>query len=244
MHRRLFLLITAGGLASAAGATAQDIGKVLGGVLGGQAGLPAGLTNSQAEGGLREALIKGAVNAVLKVGRTDGYWRDDKIRIPLPGILGKTQRTLTQLGMSRPLDDLQHKVNIAAETAAPQARDMFVGAIRAMTVEDVVGVLRGGDTAGTTYLKDKTSPQLTSLFRPPMASALSSTGALKSLDRVVANNRLAGALGRSPSATLTDFAVGKALDGLFFYVGEEERAIRRDPVKRTTDLLKKTFGGL
>ena len=244
MDRRLFLLLTAGGLANAAGAAAQDIGKVLGGVLGGQGGLPAGLTNSQAEGGLREALIKGAVNAVLRVGRTDGYWRDDKIRIPLPGVLGKTQRTLTQLGMSRPLDDLQHRVNIAAETAAPEARAMFVGAIRAMTVEDVVGVLRGGDTAGTTYLKGKTSPQLTGLFRPPMASALAATGALKSLDRVVANNSLAGALGRSPSATLTDFAVGKALDGLFFYVGEEERAIRTDPVKRTTDLLKKTFGGL
>lgn len=237
MDRRhlLFLLLAAG---AAAPARAQKLGQLLG------QGLPSGLSKTQAEGGLREALSTGAVNAVLKVGKTDGYWRDDKIRIPLPGVLGSTQRTLKGIGLSGPLDDLQHKVNGAAETAAPQARDMFVSAIRAMTVEDVVAILRGEPTAGTQYLKRTTSPKLTTLFRPPMADALNSTGAMQALDRVVTSNRLGGSLGQSPSATLTDFAVGKALDGLFYYVGEEERAIRTNPAKRTSDLLKKTFGGL
>jgi len=238
MDRRFFLLIAASSGMTATQAYGQKVGQLL------TQGLPNGLTKPQAEGGLREALSTGAVNAVLKVGKVDGYWRDDKIRIPLPGVLGSTQRTLKRIGLSGPLDDLQHKVNGAAETAAPQARDMFVGAIRAMTVEDVVGLLRGGDTAGTNYLKEKTSPKLTSLFRPPMASALNSTGAMQSLDRVVTSNKLGGSMGQSPSATLTDFAVGKALDGLFFYVGEEERAIRTNPAKRTTDILKRTFGGL
>jgi hypothetical protein len=237
MDRRqllLFFLAVAGPEA----ALAQNLGQVLG------QGLPRGLTKTQAEGGLREALTQGAVNAVLKVGKTDGYWGDNKIRIPLPGVLGQTQRTLKNVGLAGPLDDLQHKVNGAAETAAPAARDMFVGAIRSMTVEDVVGLLRGGPTSGTDYLKRTTSTGLTGLFRPPMSQALNSTGAIRSLDRVVASNRLGGALGKSPSDTLTDFAVGKGLDGLFFYVGEEEKAIRTNPAKRTTDLLKKTFGGL
>ena len=217
----------------------QNIGQLIGGQ-----GLPRGLNKTQAEGGLREALSQGAVNAVLKVGRVDGYWKDEKIRIPLPGVLGQTQRTLGRVGLGKPLDDLQLKVNRGAETAAPRARDMFVNAIRGMSVEDVVGLLRGGETSGTDYPKQKTSPGLTNLFRPPMADALNSTGAIRSLDQVVANNRLGGAMGQSPSATLTDFAVGKALDGLFHYVREEERAIRTNPAKRTTDLLRRTFGGL
>ncbi len=242
MDRRLFLLLTSGGLFAASDAFSQNLGRALGSALG--SGPSKGLTGAQAEGGLREALSNGAVNAVLRVGKTDGYWRDDKIRIPLPGVLGQTQRTLGRIGLSGPLDDLHHKVNGAAEKAAPQARDMFVGAIRSMTVEDAVGLVRGGNTSGTDYLKNKTTPQLTTLFRPPMASALGSTGALQSLDRVVAGNKLGGAMGKSPSDTLTDFAVGKALDGLFYYVGEEERAIRTNPAKRTSDLLKKTFGGL
>ncbi len=224
MDRRLFLALAAGGLAGPAGA--QDFGKAVGGLLGAGLGLPAGVTGAQAEGGLREALIAGAVSAVLRVGRPDGYWGDTKIRIPLPGVLGRTQRTLTKLGLSAPLDDLQRKVNISAEKAAPQARDMFTGAIRAMTVDDVVGVLRGGDTSATDYLNQKTTPQLIGLFRQPMASALTSTGALRSLDRAVTKNGLAGALGGNPTDILTNFAVTKALDGLFFYVGEEERAIR------------------
>ncbi len=245
MDRRLFILFAAMASAEASGAHAQKIGKALGQALtnSGKGNGAGGLTSTQAEGGLREALSNGAVNAVLRVGKTDGYWGDDKIRIPLPGALGTTQRTLKRLGLSAPLDDLHHKVNHAAETAAPQARDMFVGAIRSMSVEDAIGLVRGGDTSCTDYLKHKTTPQLTGLFRPPMAGALNSTGAMQSLDQVVSRNKLGGALGKSPSDTLTDFAVGKALDGLFYYVGEEERSIRTNPAKRTSALLRAAFGG-
>jgi len=208
------------------------------------AGLPPGVTGRDAESGLRQALSKGAVAAVLRVGRLDGFWADNHIRIPLPGPLGSLQKTLSPLGMGGPLDDLQLKINRAAETAAPKAKKLFVDAITGMTVDDVVGVLRGGDTAGTQYLRNRTGGQLGELFRPPMRQALDSTGAMRSLKRVVADNNVGGLFGGDPAASLTGFAVGKALDGVFYYVGEEERAIRQDPVKQSTSLLRKVFGNL
>jgi len=111
-----------------------------------------------------------------------------------------------------------------------------------MTVEDAIGVVRGGDTAGTQYLRAKTGDQLGGLFRPSVQSALTASGAMRAYEQVSKTNQLGALMGDRPQTALTDFAVGKALDGLFFYVGEEERAIRANPAKQTTALLRKVFG--
>lgn len=201
------------------------------------------LSNADAEGGLREALTNGAVNAVLRVGKLDGYWRDVAIQIPLPGLLGDAQRLLKPLGQSRLLDDLQLRMNRAAETAAPKARDLFVAAVRGMTVQDALGIVRGGETAGTEYLRGRTQDQLKSEFRPIVANALDGAGAVRVFDQAVRRHGAQGLVGSSPRDALIDFATSKALDGLFHYVGQEERDIRTNPVKRTTDLLRRVFGG-
>lgn len=207
-------------------------------------GLPAGVSGSEGIGGLKEALTNGAVAAVLRVSKLDGYWGDNKIRIPLPSALASVQSALKPMGASGALDDLQLRINHAAEKAAPKARTLFTNAIRGMTVDDVAGVLRGGDTAGTSYLRDKTGSGLTTLFHPPIKSALHDTGAVTAFNKAVTEHGAGGLLGSRPENALTDFAVAKGLDGIFYYVGEEERAIRANPLKQSSALLRKVFGNL
>jgi hypothetical protein len=239
-HRAAFAGLAA--FAAASPAFAQTAADILRQVAGARSTTGA-LTNADAEGGLREALTNGAVNAVLRVGKLDGYWRDGAIQIPLPGLLGDAQRLLKPLGQSRLLDDLQLRMNRAAETAAPRARDLFVSAIRGMSVQDAVGIVRGGETAGTEYLRGRTQDQLKTAFRPIVTNALDGAGALRAFDRAVQRHGAQGLVGASPRDALTDFATSKALDGLFYYVGQEERDIRTNPVKRTTELLRRVFGG-
>lgn len=207
-------------------------------------GLPPGVTRAEGIGGLKEALTNGAVAAILRVGKLDGYWGDDKIRIPLPGALGTVQKSLALVGASGPLDDLQLRINHAAETAAPKARSIFTDAIQSMTVNDVAGVLRGGDTAGTEYLRGATGDSLSDLFHPPVRSALQSAGAITAFKKAIGQYGANGIVGDAPENSLTDFAVTKGLDGIFYYVGEEERAIRSNPVKQGSSLLRKVFGAL
>jgi len=254
MDRR-YLLTALAVLGGGSAATADPLGGLLGeaqkalgqGQTSGAAtsgGLPPQITSQDGQAGIREALVKGATAAVTRVGRLDGYWADGQIRIPLPGTLGKIQKSLKGLGLSGPLDDLHEKINRAAETAAPKAGPIFHRTISSMTVEDVAGVLRGGDTAGTTYLKTKTGDQLASLFHPPMRAALDQSGAMGAFRSAVAQHGAEGLIGGDPTDSLTRFAVAKCLDGVFYYVGVEETAIRHDPVKQTTSLLRKVFGSL
>lgn len=224
-------------------------------------GLPAGVSNSDADGGIRAALTNGAIASVLRLGRLDGYWADGQVRIPLPNPLRNLQRNLSSLGLSRSFDDLQLKINRAAEQAAPQAQEVFASAIRSFTVPDVVGVLRGGNTAGTELLKSKTKPDLITRFRPNILGAINNTGAGRSLDAINRNygrqlNRLGGlqninvqnnienGQGTDLKGQFVDYAVSKALDGLFFYIGNEETQIRQNPAKRSSELLRKVFGAL
>jgi|APTNR8051073442_1049403.scaffolds.fasta_scaffold03516_6 hypothetical protein len=245
-------------------AIAQDLSKILGaigsnnaGASNGVLGLPSGVTNAQADTGIREALTNGAIGAVLRLGRLDGYWADGAVRIPLPNPLGSLQRNLRPLGLSRQLDDLQLKVNRAAEAAAPQAREIFVNAIRSFSISDVVSIVRGGNTSGTDLLKQKTKPDLMARFRPPMLASVNSSGAGPVFDRV--SNRYGRELQRlgglnnisgsqisqnaSPKDQFVDYAVSKALDGLFYYIGREETQIRQNPASRTTEILRRVFGG-
>lgn len=199
------------------------------------------LTQTDARSGVRDALLMSALNATGRLGQTDGFWGAPRVRIPLPGMLGRTQSTLARVGMSRPLDDLQLRLNRAAEQTMPQAARLFGDAVRTMTVSDAIGIVRGPEDSATRYLRQRTEPRLTTLLKPPMTSALTQSGAFTAMRAALRE------IGMSSMSTdlrteIINFATTKALDGAFLYIAEEERAIRRDPVRRTTDILRRVFG--
>ena len=200
------------------------------------------LTDKSAQDGLRQMLKQGAEAAVTRVAKPDGYWGDPLIRIPLSKPMANVQKLLKPLGQSGLLDDLHLRMNRAAEAAAPVARALFVDAITSMTIKDATGIIRGGNTSGTDYLQRTTTPRLTTAFTPPMENAMQATGAVDYLDRAIKRNNLQGLVKTDAKTYLGTYAVGLALNGLFHYVGTEEIAIRRDPLKRTTDILKSIFG--
>lgn len=235
--------------------------NLLGGSSGGGTTSASGLTNTQADSGLREALRVATQRTVSRVGKTDGYLKDPAIKIPLPSYLGSARDMMAKAGMSGMLDDLELRMNRAAEAAAPKAADIFGKAIANMSVSDAKGIISGPNDAATQYFKRTTTKPLTDAFRPIMEQQLSQAGATQAFQKVsqsVAGSTsgstgslgsLAGLAGMAGGGTaapqnfdFTDYAVGKALDGLFHYVGTEEAAIRTNPAARSTDLLKQVFG--
>lgn len=224
--------------------TTAEQNDILGAVLGGTGGT-GGLTAAEAAAGIRAALNEGTGSAIAQVARTGGYLNDPQIRIPLPPRLADVQTSLARYGLSGILDDLQTQLNRGAEAAAPQARSIFLDAIRTMTITDALGIVRGGPTSATDYFRGRTMPQLVSLFGPPMTRALEQAGAIDTFDRLVARLSavpLAPQLGADAKQDLIDHGVEEGLDGLFYYVAREEAAIRRDPAERTSEILRRVFG--
>jgi hypothetical protein len=219
--------------------TAGPYGDILGGIQLPQTGGP--LTTAEIDAGLREALTIGAGNVASRLGKENGYFGDPKIRIPLPKTYRDVQKNLAVVGASGPLDDIELRINRAAEAAVPEARALIVGAVRSMTIEDALGILRGGDTAATDFLRSRTEAQLKTAFTPHVRTALSESGAFRAMDNYLGGIGLGGATS-GIQADLTDHAVALGLDGIFYYVAEEERKIRENPVARTTELLRKVFG--
>jgi hypothetical protein len=200
-----------------------------------------GLTQGDASRGIKEALGLAAMNATNRLAQPDGFWGNVQVRIPLPGALGRTQRTLAGFGMSGPLDNLQRNINRAAETTMPQAGTLFVNAVRTITIADAIDIVRGGDDSATRYLRGRTETRLTSLLKPPMTRALTESGAFALMRTTLREVGLSG-LTTDLRREVIDFSTAKALDGCFFFIAEEERAIRRDPWRRTSDILRRVFG--
>lgn len=197
---------------------------------------------SDVSAGLKEALTTSANVVGNKLSAKDGYFGDAQIRTPLPGVLGDAQKRLKPFGMAGSLDDLQLKVNRAAEAAAPTAKKLIVDAVKSMTIDDAMSILRGKDTAATDFLRGRTQASLSAAFRPYISKSLDEQGAIVALDKAV--TKYAGGLVKTDTKSwLTDKAVAGALDGLFYYIAREEQSIRKDPVKRGTDLLRRVFGG-
>lgn len=191
--------------------------------------------------GLKEALDIGTRKAVEKVSVKDGYFGNLAIKIPVPEKLEKTENLLRKLGMDDRVDEFILSMNRAAEAAAPQAKDIFVGAIRDMTVVDAYGIVKGDDTAGTVYFEEKTYGKLTELFKPVITDSMSRVGAVRSYKRMMkAYNSIP--LVKDVDVDIEGYVTEKSLDGLFFMLGEEEKKIRRDPAARVTELLEKVFG--
>jgi hypothetical protein len=200
-----------------------------------------GLTQGDASRGIKEALGLAAMNATNRLAQPDGFWGNPQVRIPLPGLLGQSQRTLAGFGMSGPLDSLQQNINRAAETTMPQAGSLFVTAVRTITIADAIDIVRGGDDSATSYLRGRTETRLSSLLKPPMTRALTESGAFTLLRTALREVGLAS-MTADVRREVIDISTAKALDGCFTFIADEERAIRRDPWRRTSDILRRVFG--
>jgi hypothetical protein len=192
--------------------------------------------------GLKEALDIGTQNAVKKVSREDGYFGNLNIKIPVPEKLEDAEKLLRKVGMDDRVDAFILSMNRAAEKAAPQAVDIFVGAIRDMTVVDAYGIVKGDETAATSYFMDKTSDNLYGLFKPVVTDSMAQVGVVRSYKRMMDKYNSIPFV-KKIDVDLEDYVTDEALDGLFFMVGEEEKKIRKDPAARVTELLQKVFGG-
>jgi hypothetical protein len=201
----------------------------------------AGLDAATIAAGLREALEQGSTRAVRQLGRDDGFWAHPSSRIPVPENLQKVEAALRRLGQKQLADDFLRSLNRAAEQATPAARAIFVDAIRRMTVNDAVAILRGPEDAAARYFRRNTESALTASFTPIVARSTQAVGATASYKRFV---QRAQALGVVDTAGLDidAYVTRKALDALFMLVANEERRIRENPAARTTELLRKVFG--
>ena len=221
-----------------------DKAKDLLGTVGTSGGAESGgsaLSNDQIAGGLREALRVGTERVVGQVGAVDGFNADPSIHIPLPGVLKDVQSMLQTVGMGSLGEDLELKLNRAAEVAAPEAKALFWNAISEMTLEDVQTIYNGPDDSATRYFQGKMSSPLAERMAPIVNDSLSEVGAIKSYDDMIGQYKSIP-LVPDAKADLTSYVVEKALDGIFHYVAKEEAAIRNNPAARTTEILQDVFG--
>lgn len=214
--------------------------KLLDSVLQKQDGGAGQLTVGEITGGLQEALKIGTERVISRVGQTDGFNADPAIHIPLPERLQTAQNALRRVGAGAVADDLELRLNRAAEAAAPEAKAIFWQAINAMTLDDARAILNGPQDAATQYFRRTMSDPLQEAMRPVVEQNMAEVGALNTYDRFTAQYRSIPFV-PDLKADLTGHVLDGALDGLFHYLAREEAAIRADPAQRTTDLLKKVF---
>ncbi|MGI9493039.1 MAG: DUF4197 domain-containing protein [Geminicoccaceae bacterium] len=217
---------------------AGTAGQVLQGVLAGSNGA---LGSSEIAAGLKEALKVGTGRVVATLGVEDGFYADPEVHIPLPKILAQAQSSLRLIGASGLIDDLELRVNRAAEQATPVAKDIFWQAITQLTFDDVNAIYQGENDAATQYLDRTTRGSLTEAMRPIIDTALAEAGAVAVYDSIIDQAEAAPFL-PDLKTDLTNHVLDSAMDGLFAYLAVEEAAIREDPLKRSTELLKRVFG--
>jgi hypothetical protein len=225
-----------------AGAQSDIVGKARGllGTLGGsQGGTP---QTADIAAGLKEALHVGVERVVAKVGAVDGFNGDPAIHIPLPAQLQTVQGWLRKAGMAGMADDLESRMNRAAEMAAVEAKPLLWEAIREMSLDDAQRIFNGPKDAATQYFRGKMTPALSGRMKPLVDDAMAQAGAAKAYDSMMGRYS-AIPLVPDVKADLSGHVVDKGLDGIFHYVAKEEAAIRDNPAARTTDLLRQVFGG-
>ena len=223
-------------LVTAAPASAQ-LGRILRGL---GLGRPGGLNDAKIASGLKEALQIGTQNAVNLTGRLDGYFRNEVIKILMPEKLQTLEKGLRLVGYGPRVDEFVLSMNRPAERAAPRAKAIFWDAIGEMSFEDARKILNGGDTAATDYFQDKTTDRLAAAFRPVVDKAMNEVGVTRRYKELIGRYEAIPFV-TSERLDIDQYVVTKALDGLFYVVGEEERKIRTNPTARVTDLLKEVF---
>jgi len=201
------------------------------------------ISNRDAVAGLKAALDKGAVYAVQTLGRTNGFFGDPRVKIPLPESLQTAERLMRSLGMGRTADELILTMNRAAEAAVPEAQKLLVDAVNKMTVQDAKGILTGGDTAGTEYFRRTTQDQLRARFLPIVKRSTAKVGLAQTYNQYAGEAARFG-LVKKEQANIDVYVTDKALDGLYFMIAEEEKKIRRDPVAAASGIISKVFGAI
>jgi hypothetical protein len=201
------------------------------------------ISNADAVSGLRQALSEGSLAAVAKLGVQNGYLANPKVKIPLPPSLQKIESALRFAGMQKQADDLVLSMNRAAEAAAPEAKQLLVDAARKMSVQDAKKILTGGDTAGTEYFKRTTQSRLAQRFLPIVKKETDRVGLAQQYNSLAGQGTRFGLIGKD-QATIEQYVTRKALDGLYFMIGEQEKAFRKNPVGASSDIVKRVFGAI
>jgi len=207
------------------------------------AGTGIGISNTEAAAGIKEALGQGITKSVLQLNTTDGFFRNELYKVLLPPEARKIENTLRDLGLNSLVDKAILQINRGAEDAAGYAKPIFVDAIRSMTLSDAIGLIRNGDTSATHFFREKTTAKLLAAFRPVIAQSLDKVDATKYYgDMVTKYNNFPTTL-RKLNPDLTSYVTQRATDALFNLIAKEEINIRTNFAARTTDILRKVFGG-
>jgi hypothetical protein len=240
--KRIFFLLMATGCLFASQAQSDLLNNVKN-ALGSNPNAGAGLSSDQIGSGLKEALTLGTQKSADRLSAMDGFFKDAAVKVLMPPEAQKVEKTLRSVGMGNLVDNAILSMNRAAEDASKSAAPIFVDAIKKMTITDALGILRGPDTAATSYLKRTTTPQLTGAYKPVIDASLQKTDATKYWKTVIdAYNGLPTTF-KKVNPDLSAYVTQKALAGVFYYVAQEEMKIRKDPAAQVTDLLKQVFGG-
>ena len=203
----------------------------------------ADLTDKDASGGLREALVQGASKAVGQLGTDGGFLNNPKVKIGLPATLAPVEGMLRTMGRGKDLDALVDTMNKAAEQAVPKAKVLLVDAVKKMSVDDAKKILSGGDDAATQYFREKTAAQLTESFLPTVRETTGKLALAEQYNKLASKAGAFG-LGKGDDLKIENYVTRKALDGLYLMIAEEEKAIRKDPVGAAGNLAKKAFSAL
>ncbi|MFZ9261706.1 MAG: DUF4197 domain-containing protein [Chitinophagaceae bacterium] len=192
--------------------------------------------------GLKEALIIGAQKGATTLSKEDGFFKNDLLKILLPPEAEKVEKTLRNLGLGSQVDEAILSMNRGAEDACKEAATIFIDAVKSMNVEDVVTIIKGTDTAGTAYLRKTTTLSLTNKFKPVIENSLNKVNATKHWATIInAYNKVSL---KKINPDLTAYVTEKSIGGIFYQIGEEEKKIRKDPLARTSELLKRVFGNI
>jgi len=199
------------------------------------------LSQDEVAAGLKEALEQGIVKGTDLASKTDGYFKNDLIKILLPEDAQKVEKTLRNMGLGSEVDRALLAINRGAESAAIEAKPIFVNAIKQMNIQDALGILKGDATAATDYLKRTTNAQLVELFKPKIQASLDEVGATKYYGDLANSYNKIPLTKQKVNPDLNAYVTQKAIDGLFVLIAEEEKNIRENPLGRTSDLMKKVF---
>ncbi len=224
------------------GIEAQGLGGLLNKAKNAVTGNPGGLSNDDIIAGLKEALVTGSTKGSNLLSQTDGFFANAALKILLPPEAQKIERTLRNVGLGKQVDDAILSMNRAAEDACKSAAPIFSNAIKQMSFQDAVGILRGPDTAATSYLKGKTTSPLTEAFRPVIETSLDKVDATKHWNTLITSYNKLPLVKDKINPDLAAYVTERALSGIFYQVAIEEKEIRKNPLARTSEILKKVFG--
>ncbi len=203
----------------------------------------AGISNTDASSGVKQSLRDGAAAAVAKLGVENGFFANPKVKIPLPPALAKVEGAMRTFGMRKQADALVLSMNRAAEAAVPEAKQLLADSVAKMTLQDAKGILTGGQTSVTDYFKRTSNAQLTQRFLPIVKAATDKVGLAQQYNSLAGQGAQLGLI-KKDDAKIENYVTNKALDGLYLMIGEQEKALRANPMGAASDIVKKVFGAL